>query len=120
MTAREAIDKADSLKPNQFQDDMKLDWLNTLDAQIHEDVLMTHEPVPEEPFVPHKMDDELIAKFPYDELYVDYIRMRCDEANEETARYNNSVTIFQAKYEAYCKHVNKTQMPVFTSKFRLW
>jgi hypothetical protein len=43
MTAQEAIDKADRIRPNSYDVDIKLAWLNELDAQIYNDIILTHE-----------------------------------------------------------------------------
>jgi hypothetical protein len=43
MTAQEAIDKADRIRPNSYDIDIKLTWLNELDAQIYNDIVLTHE-----------------------------------------------------------------------------
>ncbi len=123
MTLREAIDKADRFKPSQFSDEDKVEWLSNLDANIHNDILKSHEPVPEEDFPGYKMNDinnALLAPFPYDELYVAYLLMMIDLRNEDVARYNNSKAVFDAALTAYAKYVNKTQKPVFTTKFRIW
>lgn len=123
MTIREAIDRADTQKPNQFTEEEKISWLSQLDANIHRDILMAHEPVPETDFIPYAANDignELIAPFPYDELYVAYLKMKFDEMNEETARYNNSQAFYTAHYENYARFINKTQRPVNNHRLHTW
>lgn len=123
MTIREAIDRADSLKPNQYSMYDKVMWLSQLDSNIHRDILMTHEPVPTEDFEPYDidhMDNGLLVPFPYDELYVSYLKMKTDENDEETARYNNSAIIFNAHYDNFEKYINKTQMPVNNVRLHTW
>lgn len=123
MTIKEAIDKADRFKPNQYSEEEKVAWLSDLDYQIYFNVLCEHLPIPEEGFIPYTIEDidnELIAEAPFDELYVDYLKMKIDEANEETERYNNSVIMYNAKYEAFAKHYHKTHKPVMRTKFRFW
>lgn len=123
MTLREAIDKADRFKPSQFRDEDKVEWLSNLDANIHNDILKSHHPVPEEDFPGYTMDDinnALLAPFPYDELYVAYLLMMIDLRNEETVRYNNSRAVYEEAIKAYAKHVNKTQKPVSNNDFRIW
>lgn len=123
MTIHEAIEKIDSLNPNQYSEEVMLTWLSNLDAIIYNDVVMRHHPLPENPFMPYTMDDidnQLLVEAPYDELYIAYINMKIDEANQETARYNNSVAIFDARYREFTKYYNRTFKPVNEAKFRLW
>lgn len=121
MNIREAIDKADGFKPNQYLLEDKLTWLSQLDANIHEDILKTHLPVPSKDFTPYqveRMDVELIAPFPYDEMYVAYLEMKIDEKNEDTASYNNSMAIFQSHYDNYARFINKNHRPAKVSRLR--
>lgn len=124
MTIREVIDRLDGLKPNQYQDEDKLRWLSDLDQQIYTDILLTHEFEGElKEFVPYTIDDmdhSLIVKRPYDELYVAYLKMKIDEENAETGRYNNSATMFNAYYDNFAKYWNKTHLPINKSNIRFW
>lgn len=123
MTLREAIDKADHYKPNQYRDDDKIVWLSILDKRIFNDVLMEHEPVPCVEFAGYtaaNIDDELIAPFPYDDLYVDYLKMKYDEENEDTQRYNNSAIMFNNSIDNFTKYYNKTHKPLARAKFSFW
>lgn len=121
MTVQEAIDRIDNLNPNQYGTETKMAWLNNLELLIFNDVILRHHPLPMEPFKPHTDSDEyLIVNAPYDELYVAYLHMKIDEANQETTRYNNSLSIFEARYEDFKKYYNRTRKPVCEAKFRLW
>ena len=121
MNIRQAIDKADGLKPNQFTEDEKLRWLNDLDAQIHEEIIETHDGWDGSKFAPHEsMEDELIAPFPYEELYVSYLKMKYDEENGDVARYNNSMSTFDAHYQNYAKSYNKKHMPIGRIHHRIY
>lgn len=123
MKIKEAIDRADGFKPNQYSEEDKVKWLSDLDYQIYFEVLCEHEPVPKDGFVPYSIDDinkELIVGEPFTDLYVDYLKMKVDEANEETARYNNSLLMFNAKYSLFAKDYHKKHKPLMRTKFRLW
>lgn len=121
MTIKEAIDRADDLKPNQFSEELKLAWLNNLDAQIHDDIIKTHEGWDGEEFRPYENDTEtLIVPFPYEELYVAFLKMKVDDENGDTQRYQNSVTMFNAQYDAWTKAYNKAHMPIGMKHFRLY
>lgn len=127
MTIRECIDNIDANKPNQYTDADKITWLSQLDYSILNDIILTHKfnffdkvIAPFRPYRADDMDKELIAPFPYDVLYPAYLSMKIDELNQETARYNNSATMFNAYYEDYAKHINKTHEPLGMRPFQIY
>lgn len=124
MTVQEAIDAIDALKPNQYQEEVKIKWLSDLDTLIFRDVILTHEhPTDLKAFEPYSASDKgrtLIAPAPYDEVYTAYLRMKIDESNGETTRYNNSVTLYNAYYDNFAKYWNKNHMPISKGQFRWW
>ena len=61
----------------------------------------------------------LLAEPPYDELYVAYLKMKVDEENGETARYNNSATMFNEHLLTYERFYNRTHMP-YRSQFKIY
>ena len=124
MTIKECIDRVDNVKPNQYSDDDKVRWLSFLDGIIIKEVINTHEDDNGhyDMFVGYSadnMDEVLIAEPPYDVLYDAYLKMKIDEENGETARYNNSATMFNSYLEAYKKYYNKTHMPLQNSRLKL-
>lgn len=48
MTISEILAEVDEVKPNQFDDGLKIKWLSTIEAQIINDVINTHEKTEEE------------------------------------------------------------------------
>jgi hypothetical protein len=117
MTIKECIDIVDSIKPNQYTVEDKVMWLSFIDAIIINDVLKTHEGYDGrydlfEGYSADKLSVRLIVPSPYDRLYTAYLQMKIDQANGETARYNNSVTLYNAYMTEYRKHYNKTHMPL--------
>lgn len=123
MTIRECIDRVDNVKPNQYGDDDKVRWLSFLDGIIINDVIKTHEGYEGEydlfdGYSVDNMNTSLIATAPYDMMYEAYLKMKIDEENGETARYNNSATMFNSYLDAYKKHYNKHHMPLQTARLR--
>ena len=117
MTIRECIDIVDSIKPNQYSDEDKVRWLSFLDGSIINDVLKTHEGYEGQydDFVGYPTDNlgvSLVVSAPYDRLYTAYLKMKIDEENGETARYNNSMTMFNSYLTEYKRWYNKTHMPL--------
>lgn len=136
MTIREAIDRADLIKPNQYPDELKMQWLSELDQRIYNDLFLTHEDNPYEPSdAPVKPSEEegveitedeeeslvfpytddtrvLLAESPYDVLYPSYLKAKVDECQEEITKYMNSSAIYNSQYRDYAKYYNRTHMPV--------
>lgn len=135
MRLKEAIDRADEMKPNQYSEEIKLRWLQELDYSIYHNFIEKHEDDPyftevlyeetedetEEPQqilvnekgqkyleLPHKdAEAETLASFPYDTLYVYYLLAKIDEANGETDLYVNSMALYNNAYNAYTKAYNR-------------
>lgn len=117
MTIKECIDIVDNLKPNQYSIKDKVGWLSFIDAIIINDVLKTHEGYDGrydmfEGYSEDKLSVALIVPNPYDRLYTAYLQMKIDSENGETARYNNSVALYNAYMMEYRKYYNKTHMPL--------
>lgn len=117
MTIKECIDIVDNLKPNQYSIHDKVDWLSYLDHSIINEVILTHEGYDGRyddftGYSPDKLEVGLVVQSPYDRLYPAYLKMKIDEENGETARYNNSVTMFNAYLMEYKKWYNYNHMPI--------
>lgn len=117
MTLQECITKVDAVKPNDYSVEEKVAWLSYLDGMIMDEVIKTHETDEEMPdtwenYDPTFLSRVLLAEDPYSELYVAYIKMKIDEENGETARYNNSAAMYNSLYLRYAKQYNKTHMPL--------
>ena len=124
MTIKECIDIVDNVKPNQYGIEDKVRWLSTLDHTIINEVIKTHEGYENEyeEFAGYSVDkvgEKLILESPYDEVYVAYLKMRIDEENGETARYNNSSTMFNSYLTEYKKHYNKIHKPLHRNNMKI-
>lgn len=125
MTIKECIDLVDNVKPNQYSIEDKVNWLSFIDSIIVEEVLKTHEGYDGKydqfnGYTADRLSDGLIVGKPYDNLYPAYLKMKIDEENGETARYNNSATMFNSYMTAYRKHYNKHNMPLQTARLKLF
>ena len=117
MTIKECIDIVDNVKPNQYSIEDKVRWLSFLDHIIINDVIKTHEGYENEyeefdGYSVDRLGEKLIVGVPYNEMYVAYLKMRIDEENGETARYNNSSTMFNYYLTLYKKHYHKYTKPL--------
>lgn len=123
MTIKECIDLVDNNKPNTYSIEEKVQWLSFIDEIIINDVLKTHEGYDGkyDGFNGYSVDNlstPLIVRSPYDRLYPAYLKMKIDGENGETARYNNSASLFNSYLMEYRKYYNKTHMPVSGSQPR--
>ena len=88
MTTREAIRRADLLRPNILEDEQKAAWLYDLDGQIAETM---------ETDVPTNVwpeDAELLMPAPHDGIYELYLVSMIDYYHQETEQYENDRTVF--------------------------
>lgn len=130
MTVREAITQADGLRPNQYSQEDKIRWLSEVEHSVFTDIILTHEipfflikekEIPEyHPLTKDDLDRELIAPYPYDKLYPAFIKMKVDENNMETDRYNASATLFNSYLDDYGKHINKTRKPLSRNAYHIY
>ena len=119
MTIKDCIDIVDNIKPNQYTIKDKVMWLSFIEAIIINEVLKTHEGYDGryddfEGYTEDKLSVTLIVPSPYDRLYTAYLKMKIDQENGETARYNNSAVLYNSYMQEYRKHYNKTHMPIDT------
>lgn len=125
MTVQQAIERANKMKAgNAVPDEMKIEWLNELEATIYDELILTHlhklngrwwrmeqgkwafqkAPV----YVPGEDDDtELIAERPYDEIYVYWLMAKIDLFSQELNKYDNDFALFDNQYQRYKRFYNK-------------
>ena len=109
MTLENAIFQVDELKPNQAAKAQKIEWLSHLDRRVFKEIFFAHEPGPDTPgaFTPYGQDTpadtELLVKAPYDDIYLYYLSMQIDLANQEYDRYNNSLLLFTDAFGQFAR-----------------
>lgn len=114
MTIDQAIDICDRQKPNGYTMEDKIHWLSNLDQMIFDEIIERHEGGPEkfEGYADNvNGSTELLADNAYADMYVKWLFAQIDFANAELARYNNSMAMFNALYEAYAKSYTRKHMP---------
>jgi hypothetical protein len=131
MTAQQAIERANEMKAgNAVSDELKLEWLTELDQNIYNDCVLTHlhdyfrsnwwyqndegkvvfRPAPE--YTQDNVGDELIAKAPYDILYVYWLMAKIDLASEEEHRYNVDNNLFETALSKFKNKYHRDHTPV--------
>jgi hypothetical protein len=115
MTIAEAISKVDALKPNTYEQSIKIDWLSNLDARIKTQIIDAHECKNHIFFYGYDendMDTELLACTPYDEMYLRWLEAMIDYHNSDDDRYNNAIILFNNAYKGYKDYYTRTHMPL--------
>lgn len=101
MTVKEAIQRADALRPNPFSDQEKFQWLSELDGKIAREILK------KEDFTPYAYSGDgkkaLLADNAYTDIYLFYLSAMIDFFSRDYGEYNNSMLLFNSLFEQYAK-----------------
>lgn len=115
MTIIEAINRIDSLKPNNYTQEDKITWLSTLDGNIKKEIIDTHEGAEGVTFNGYDadtaLDTVLLIPAPYDDVYIKWLEAQIDYANGETKRYTNSMIMYNTALSAFTRYYNRNNMP---------
>ena len=113
-TMNNVIKDVDRLKPNVYTDDDKFRWINTLEGMISREVMQTNPPE----YFPGDADTPLLVDHPFDDLYGLYVMAMIDFHNREFDHYNNTVSVFQNKYDQYKAWYIRSHEPESANNFR--
>lgn len=86
MTIQALIDKVNDEKPNSFGTARLISFINEIEHEVAEQLAEEFETE----YTTDDLNTELLAKKPYDRLYVSYVKAMIDYANEELASYQNN------------------------------
>lgn len=115
MTLQEAISRTDELKPNSYTEKEKILWLSKLDWMLVRNIIRNHDGDQMDEFTGYSestdMSTELIAPEPFDSMYILWLQAQIDLANAEYSRYNASISLFTAEYNAYGDFYTESNMP---------
>ena len=115
MKVSEAIAEVKELKPNHYSDEKLLEWLNKIESQIYNNIILTHENSDNIEYTEYGADDgdkELIASGMYEDLYRFYVESQIDYSNQEINKFNNSSAMHNAFYSGYERWYNRHYMPL--------
>lgn len=101
MTANKVIEIIDSLRPNAYNEEMKLRWISELDGIVQRLVIQKDEKDVVQYSYPEDMERELLIPYPFDNAYALYLEAMIDYHNREYPNYNNSVQRFEALFTEY-------------------
>lgn len=124
MTVGEVLALTDEIRPNAFDENLKITWLSELEGRIFNDIILTHEhdlveneegELVEPTFAGYdetSENEELIAPDTYADLYRNYLFTMMDYSNGETERYTNSMLMFNNSFQQYADWFNRTHKPI--------
>ena len=123
MTIREAIDRADALRPNTVAETEKYLWLAQLDGALRRQVHNQHETEGEENRAGADLmqadDTVLLAKEPYSGIYLYWLMAQIDLALGELTRYNNDMMLYNMALTEYAVDYKRTHLPVGRGQFKV-
>lgn len=116
MTIQKLINKVQEEKPNTFQTEKLIEFINEIEADVAEQVSAD---IPL--YTTDNMDEELMAPAPYDRLYVSYLKSQIDYANEEYLSYQLNAEQHMQDFSDFTNWVVREQVNVenvVPSRFR--
>lgn len=115
MTIMEALHRIDSIKPNSYSQQEKVQWLSTLDGIIYTEIINTHDGAELIEFDGYTentdLNHKLLVPAPYDEVYLFWLESKIDYWNGEVGKYNNGIAMYNNAYAAFERYYNRTHLP---------
>lgn len=105
MRVKEAIKRADALRPNTIGEDRKADWVYELEGRL------AHTRRAPAPARVWPADSALAMPPPYDMVYERYLCAMIDLANEDTDLYGNDMALFESTCAAAIAWWRRTHCP---------
>ena len=104
MTLQEVIAMADELKPNAFSPSVKVAWINALEGRIALSVfLMSEADAAQLHYTTEDLNETLLVKPPYDDIYELWLEAKIDYANGEYDKYQNTMAEYNAHYGEFVR-----------------
>lgn len=113
MTIREAIDRADRLRPNMHEMKDKMAWLTNVERLVA-DFMNRHEDVKVELPVyteASDMDTQLLLQHEDAEIYVTWLMMKYDLHNGDYESYNNMAMAYNDQMKAWEAEYRRMHRP---------
>ena len=115
MTISQAIDRTDGLIHNTYSQEEKVQWLSMVDSSVKDQLIDTHEDPPGAAFAGYdpgiSLETVLLVPEPYSDLYIRWLEAQIHYYNGEYGKYNQAMAMYNAAFEAYVNHYNRTHMP---------
>lgn len=122
MTILACINRTDDLKPNIYDQGVKVEWLSLLDQKIKCLVFDRCREGDASFFTGYGPDTDLQTQLlvggPFEQMYQRWLEAQIDLANGEIDRYNVSITLFNAEFDAFQRHYMQTHQAKGAGGFR--
>lgn len=102
MTVKQIIEYTDKLKPNSFDFDIKLVWINQVEGMVQSEIMKT--PIDKIEMMTGE-DDVLSVGHPYSQIYSFYIISMIDFFSGDFVKYQNSSAAYNDAMKTYSKYV---------------
>lgn len=93
-TLREVITYLDEIKPNAFNDEIKIQWLNEVEGYLQTDVMLLDISDIIRYKYPDDLERKLLVSYPHAKVYYIYLMAMVDFANGEYNKYANTIQIY--------------------------
>ena len=120
MTLKEAISKFNTEYRNTLPDELKIDWISTLDSVIHKEIILTHRdpsPLTFDNYTSADNDKELIVPDPFSQLYIYYLAMKKDIYLSDISKYNNDLVLYSSAFIDFENYYNRNRLPLKKTSF---
>lgn len=121
MTLKDAIVKFDTEFFNTIPDEIKIDWLSTLDSVIHQQIILTHQNPTPAVFNGYNEstpeDTVLLVPEPFSDIYLRFLAMKKDLYLADLSRYNNDLVMYSTAFIEYKNFYNKNNTPLKNTSF---
>jgi hypothetical protein len=120
MKVTELLAMCDDTKPNQYDEITKVQWLSEVEGIVVDEILNKAEgnDIEFDRYDPvQDMEKDLLVPDRFADLYLHYLYAKIDFSNAEYSRYNNSVAMYNASYDAYAGYYRRTHMPKQPASF---
>ncbi len=104
MTVKEIIEYTDKLKPNSFENDIKLSWINQVEGMVQSEI--NKAPL-ESIRILESENDTVSVKHPYSQIYSFYIVSMIDFFSGNFTGYENSSAVYNDAMKLYAKYVSR-------------
>lgn len=109
MKIKDIISRVDEIKPNAFDENRKVEWMNELEGRIIlECMMLPHQAVSE---LTGNPDRECLVGVPHDAMYRHWLEAQIDYANGEYDLYNNTMSAFNAAWNEFSAWFGNTYHP---------
>jgi hypothetical protein len=104
MKVGELLAQVNKIKPNAFDDNTLLTWLNRIEAMIQTEIMKIESEKVKQYTLPESIEKELILTPPHDQCYELYISAQIDIAQQEYASYQNTMVLFNNAFNEMKKY----------------